>query len=770
MRLLQCNSSGEICLTTNFIGNDIPKYAILSHTWGAEEVTFQDLVGNVGKTKLGYNKIRFCADQAWRDGLQYFWVDTCCIDKSSSTELQEAIGSMFRWYRIATKCYVYLTDVSSRDGNGKASKPTWQSAFRKSRWFTRGWTLQELVAPTSVDFFSKEGMHLGNRTILEKHINDVTQIPIEALRGRPVSDFSVGERMKWIQKRETTREEDMAYSLQGIFDARIPLDYGEGRQRAFKRLWDEVKKLSEDAQLISDPQTRRCLNDLRITDPRHDKKRIEEIKGGLLPESYRWVLDNAEFQRWRHDEQSGLLWVKGDPGKGKTMLLCGIINELKKSIGSIDLISFFFCQATDLRLNSATAVLRGLIYLLAAQQPYLLSHVRKKYDHAGNQLFQDANTWVAVSEILHNILEDPDLQSTYLIVDALDECEKDLTLLLDFILQNSKQRRVKWIVSSRNIPDIEQRLRPDNSQGRLSLEMRETAEKVSLAVDTYIDHYVSKLPNLQDDENAKARIQHTMRRKANGTFLWASLVVEELRDAESWEMEEIVDEMPSGLKEMYDRMLWKIQQLPRGRPELCRLVLSTATAAYRPLLLEELGVLSRLPKNVADKPESVTKIVGLCGSFLTIRERGIYIIHQSAKEFLLNIAFGSFFPYNIGHVHYQMFSVSLDTLSQILRRDIYRLRHPGVPIDQVKQPKPDPLAKARYSCTYWVDHLYDCDPIRNAINELQDGGSVDKFLRQSYLFWLEALSLIKSVSEGILSMAKLDYLLQVRTLYPYVKL
>src|SRR5271154_1252607 len=123
MRLLECKNAGVFSLTKDLIGDDIPKYAILSHTWGAdvEEVTFEDLVKGTGKSKASYQKIRFCGEQAARDGLQYFWVDTCCIDKSSSAELQEAINSMFRWYRNAAKCYVYLSDVSrpAFDSNDK---------------------------------------------------------------------------------------------------------------------------------------------------------------------------------------------------------------------------------------------------------------------------------------------------------------------------------------------------------------------------------------------------------------------------------------------------------------------------------------------------------------------------------------------------------------------------------------------------------------------------------------------------------------------------
>ena len=151
MRLLERNNAGEFSLTKDLVGDDeIPRYAILSHTWReGEEVTLKDLLDGSGKSKSGYTKIRFCGEQARRDGLQYFWVDTCCIDKSNNSEISEAINSMFRWYRNAAKCYVYLSDVSSSafGTNDNFSQLPCESAFRKSKWFTRGWTLQELLAP-----------------------------------------------------------------------------------------------------------------------------------------------------------------------------------------------------------------------------------------------------------------------------------------------------------------------------------------------------------------------------------------------------------------------------------------------------------------------------------------------------------------------------------------------------------------------------------------------------------------------------------------------
>ncbi|KAI1360650.1 hypothetical protein F5Y08DRAFT_43121 [Xylaria arbuscula] len=254
MRLLQRDNAGNYSLTPDFAPADkIPPYAILSHTWGPDEVVFTDIANTQDRwhRKAGYDKIRFCAEQARRHGLQYFWVDTCCIDKSDNIELQTAINSMFRWYRDAKICYVYLSDVSSSTATGtQDGVATWETAFQDSRWFTRGWTLQELIAPNAVEFYSKEGTWIGDKQSLEPQLRDITHIPARALRGAPLSDFTIAEREAWVRGRQTKYEEDMAYSLLGIFDVHMPLIYGEGRQNAQKRLREEVEKAVRGAQYI----------------------------------------------------------------------------------------------------------------------------------------------------------------------------------------------------------------------------------------------------------------------------------------------------------------------------------------------------------------------------------------------------------------------------------------------------------------------------------------------------------------------------------------
>jgi hypothetical protein len=240
MRLLRHCDTGDFSLT-QFGDEDIPPYAILSHTWGAdtEEVTFEDLTNGTGKDKPGYVKIRFCGEQARLDNLHYFWIDTCCIDKRSSAELSEAINSMYRWYQDANVCYAYLADVPSK------------AKFSGSRWFTRGWTLQELIAPSKMIFFDEGWKELGTKENLRESVSNCTGIPGSVLsESDGVEKVSIAQRMSWGAKRKTTRLEDRAYCLMGIFGINMPLLYGEG-ERAFLRLQEEIMRISDDHSLFA---------------------------------------------------------------------------------------------------------------------------------------------------------------------------------------------------------------------------------------------------------------------------------------------------------------------------------------------------------------------------------------------------------------------------------------------------------------------------------------------------------------------------------------
>jgi hypothetical protein len=753
MRLLEYRENEELSIA-EFDEDTKPPYAILSHRWGADadEVTFEDVTGNTGKNKPGYAKIRFCGEQAMRDNLQHFWIDTCCINKANKAELSLAIQSMFRWYRNAAQCYVYLSDVlaSPSEADTGLKVPAWESDFRGSKWFTRGWTLQELLAPSLVDFFTRDWKRLGDKRSLIQQVHEVTGIPHLALQGAALSQFSVNERLRWSEHRHTTRVEDKAYSLLGIVNVDLAPCYGEGVDGAFRRLHDEIYR------------TERCIQDLRSTDSRDDKKRIENMKGGLLKDSYCWVLHNDSFRQWHEDPQSRLLWIKGDPGKGKTMLLCGIIDELQKpiAIAEADVVSYFFCQATDSRINSATAVLRGLLYLLVSQQPSLASCVRKKYDKAGKNMFEDVNAWVALTQIFTDVLRNPSLTATYLIIDALDECVTDLPKLLEFIVkQSSASSRVKWIISSRNWPEIEGRLEQAAYNTKLSLELN--AESVSMAVRVFIDQRVSELAQQKKyDEPTKRAVLEHLALNANNTFLWVALVCQDLQATAKRNVLRKLKLFPPGLNALYEQMMQQISKTDDA--ELCKQVLAAVALVYRPITLEELVALVEPLEDIADDSE-LREIIGLCGSFLTLRQRTVYFVHQSAKDFLLAKAAQEIFPVGREAAHQAIIARLLRIMSMTLRRDMYSLKALGTPIEDVELPKPDPLAASRYSCVYWVDHLCDLNPTSSATytEYLRDRGVVDRFLRKNYLYWLESLSLCKSMSKGVVSLRKLHLLVQV---------
>ncbi|KAI4863589.1 HET-domain-containing protein [Hypoxylon rubiginosum] len=240
MRLIDINT---LELKQFFDPSKMPPYAILSHTWnGDQEVTYQEWGCRNSSTvqrKDGYAKIMGACRRARADGLQYLWCDTNCIDKSSSAELTEAINSMFAWYRDSHICYAYLADVKNTD------------TFANSRWLARGWTLQELLAPVIVVFFDCHWTVLGDRKGMASVLSSITRIHVGALRDRlTIRDYSIAQRMSWAAGRQTSREEDIAYCLLGIFDINMPLLYGEG-QKAFSRLQQEIIKVSDDQSILA---------------------------------------------------------------------------------------------------------------------------------------------------------------------------------------------------------------------------------------------------------------------------------------------------------------------------------------------------------------------------------------------------------------------------------------------------------------------------------------------------------------------------------------
>ncbi|KAF5363156.1 hypothetical protein D9758_008343 [Tetrapyrgos nigripes] len=259
MRLLN-TSTYEL---EEFFGSNIPEYAILSHTWEEEEILFSDLRDESSrqnaKLKKGWDKVLGACERALYDGLEWVWIDTCCIDKQSSAELSEAINSMFSYYRDSFVCYAYLSDYHISITGFPDVHNAGRISLGDCRWFTRGWTLQELLAPFDLVFFDAEWEDMGTKYSLREAVSTITRIPPHVFVDKDITSFSIAARMSWAADRQTTREEDRAYSLMGIFGVNMPPLYGEGGAKAFLRLQEEILKYSDDHSLFAwhaafDPQ------------------------------------------------------------------------------------------------------------------------------------------------------------------------------------------------------------------------------------------------------------------------------------------------------------------------------------------------------------------------------------------------------------------------------------------------------------------------------------------------------------------------------------
>jgi hypothetical protein len=530
-------------------------------------------------------------------------------------------------------------------------------------------------------------------------------------------------------------------------------------------------------------QQQRFVNEIRLSDPQYDKENLKSVKGGLLVDSFQWIIHHSDFQRWRNDDCT-FLWISGNPGKGKTMLLIGIIDELaahqeSEIAADVGFLSFFFCQANDSRYNNPAAVLRGLIYLLVNQEPALISNLPKKYDNEMRGSLDDGNAFFVLCEIFEYMICDPILTKACLVIDALDECPVRQKQFLDVIVRcASRAKHVKWLVSSRNERTVEDSL--SRIEGHKRLRLESNVESVSDAVNTYIDHKVSVLAkNKRYESDLENTVRGYLRSNAEDTFLWVALVCQNLEGTSIWNTPRSLQDFPPGLPSLYKRVVQQICDFEDKRDsELCKKILAVATITNRHLVLAELATLVDVLSDISAHSDWLVQIIGLCGSFLTIRRGTIYFVHQSAKEYLSKDENVIIFPSGTEEVHKTVFSQSLKAMSHTLCRDIYGLRNPGSSTFDLAARERDPLEPLRYSCVHWVHHLGRSQSIHSPINPTVVS-DVESFLRNKLLPWLEALVLLGSNSDGGLSVAVrsmgslekiLDVSSMVRIICPYSRI
>ncbi|KAI0444617.1 WD40-repeat-containing domain protein [Xylaria telfairii] len=502
--------------------------------------------------------------------------------------------------------------------------------------------------------------------------------------------------------------------------------------------------ISDQKNASRDKDDSECRTALRVVDPQYDMTRIEKNKDPLLDDVYKWIFETPEYKRftnWENEKldspQGQILWLKGHAGTGKTMLMIGLVRALSNHPAALAPgISFFFCQGTNSEFKTATAVLRSLIWLLLLQQPYLISHLLPKYKISGPSLFTDLNSFIALSEVFRNMLGDDRLSPMYLAVDALDECVEgraDLITLISTSLTLSKN--VKWLLSSRPEVDILSELKTAETLIELNTECLKGPVKA------YIQHKLKHLEGRKGyDDGVLKRISDIVYQKADNTFLWVALAFKALGERSGVYAVNILSEMPPGLSELYEHMMGRIEESEKLESSDCKKVLKAVFLALRPLSVFELSTLTGLKYGI------IEHAVEKCGSFVIMTNQIVNLIHQSAKDYLKYKYGPKRDPDWVALEHANLIEYSLDAISS-LEWNIYQLEFDTNPKDMAP-PDPDPLAALRYPCVFWIAHLAASK--REQPSSFKDVMILaDKFLKTVFLRWLEILSLLGKVEDGM---------------------
>jgi WD40 repeat protein len=519
------------------------------------------------------------------------------------------------------------------------------------------------------------------------------------------------------------------------------------------------EQMQQRERLDLEEKDRRCRNDLFRGRGGGGRDRIRSLKEQPIREVCEWIFTDGSYVRWAAQGGPRLLWIHGDPGQGKTMLVCGIIDDLETHGMDGAQPAYFFCQGSDERLSTGAAVLLGLIASLTEKQPSLMCHVRAKYAQHEPEAFQGPGAFQKAKEIFVSILDDPSLKCHTIIIDALDECGEDRDPLIHFISEQcSSIEHIKWLVSSRKSLEIERLMKRSPQLIRIHLDP--SSASMLHAIDLYINEKVVSLSELMEyDTQTAEEITNYLREHANGTYLWVAMACEQLIGAGSWEVLETLRRFPQTLEAVYQSML---NQIDPAHEKVSRVILAHALLTQRPLYAEEMKALIE-ELNIVPL-QNLAQVIARCRCFLAIRNNVVYWVHQSARDFLLSQSMVSnIFPQGeIAAVHYSIASRSLDLINQTVHRNMYKLIHPGILAASIDPLPAAPLAAIAYSCAHWYFHLQE--GISRAFASTQDRSQLrlklEFFLREKFLHWVEAMGLLKSVPQSVAAFGSFRSMLQ----------
>ncbi|KAJ5609893.1 NACHT and WD40 domain protein [Penicillium herquei] len=485
------------------------------------------------------------------------------------------------------------------------------------------------------------------------------------------------------------------------------------------------------------------LQAIRNVDPQSTLRTIQNSKEESIPDLYEWIFRTNEFNqfaRWDQDA-AHLLWVSGQAGTGKTMLSIGALREIQTRYKRENLLHdplsliYFFCQRTNDQLNTATAVLQSMVWMLLRQQPHLLCHLDAQFTSSGDKFIYDQNSVSTWFDILSDMLKDSG--PVLVAIDALDECGPESINQVRRFLEHNIVREdldhVKWFITSRPLFEI-----PESRSG-MGFEKQELLilddRNLPPSINTYIRQKMGALRKRAKNKERVDRIEHSLCERANNTFIWVALVTDKISSKPESSWEKILQRIPDNLNSLYGYLLEAIQSQDEDERDEILAVLDVTMMARRPLSLFEVEQLAGLDKGVnAGKDFAI-----LCRSFLTLNGDRVQVFHQSAQDWYLDRVRRE--NGKLEGIHERIFQSSLQGLEEVLTENIYALPHYGVLSEEATAPEDDPLSPLRYSCQYWAYHLKE--------SLLPLAGTLHHFLQSHFLHWVEAMALLGLLPETI---------------------